>query len=123
MIKLDHHAGLTHTLQELAAQGQFEAVVLVGEEGLPLAIGSSGYSAETVAAMVALVKSHVQRTQMELELGILDEVSIVAEDKVRLVCRYFSVGAEALTLAVMVPPHQSYRHLTNQAIKKIKAML
>jgi predicted regulator of Ras-like GTPase activity (Roadblock/LC7/MglB family) len=123
MIQLDQQAGLTHTLQEVADQGHFEAVVLVGDEGLPLAIGSSTYSAETVAAMVTLVKGLVEQTQAELGLGTVDEVSIAAEDKVQLVCRYFSVAHEALTLAVIAPANQSYRRLTNKAIREIKAIL
>ena len=123
MIQRHKQASLAHTLREVANQGDFEAVVLVGDEGLPLAIGSSTYSAETVAAMVTLVKGLVEQTQAELGLGTVDEVSIAAEGRVQLVCRYFSVAHEKLTLALIAPLDQSYRRLTSKAIKEIKAIL
>jgi predicted regulator of Ras-like GTPase activity (Roadblock/LC7/MglB family) len=114
---------LARTLENLSDQGRFESAVLSSGEGLPLAVGSSAYDTDTLAAMVALVRGFVQQAQAELRLESIDEVSIVTEDKVRLVCRYFTVGEEALTLAVIAPPDQSYRRLTNWALRKIKTIL
>ena len=123
MNQVDRQASLTHILQETSDRGHFEAAVLVDAEGLPLAAGSSAHDAETVAALVTLVKGLVERSQAQLGLGAVEEVSIVAEDKMRVVCRYFSVGDEAVTLAAIAPSNQSYRRLTNRAIKEIRAIL
>jgi hypothetical protein len=54
-------------------------------------------------------------------LDELDEVSIAQADKMRLICRHFSVGEERVILAAIAPPHQTYRRLTNRAIKRIRS--
>jgi predicted regulator of Ras-like GTPase activity (Roadblock/LC7/MglB family) len=114
-------------LQELIAQGSIRAAVLVSADGLPLAAATPMNAArpkvfdpDELAAMVSLVRDVVETTQRRLAMSAVDEVSVVAEDRVRLVCRYFTVGSEAMILAVVAPPQQTYRRLTNQAIRAIR---
>jgi hypothetical protein len=53
----------------------------------------------------------------------MDEVSLVDDDKFRLVCRGFNVEDSQFILTVIVPPNKTYRRLTNEAIKEIEKII
>lgn len=110
-------------LQEINAQGEFVASVLASEDGLPIAAAPtpSPYDADTIAAMVTLVKDFITQAQARIGLAEVDEVSIIVGDRSRLVCRYFTAGAQPFVLTVLAPPHQSYRRLTTRAVREIQA--
>ncbi|MFQ6001296.1 MAG: roadblock/LC7 domain-containing protein, partial [Anaerolineae bacterium] len=72
----------------------FEASVLASGDGLPIATVPSDYDFQTIAAMVAVLASVAGETQSRVGLGQLDEVSVLADDRIRLVCRYFTTGEE-----------------------------
>ena len=116
----NRQAALVRILEEMNEQGQFGTSVLVSADGLPLASVTSHFEAETTAAMVALVKNVAHRARAYIGLQQVDEVSIVDDDKMRLVCRPFTVGDEELVLTVVAPPYRTYRRLTNRAIREIK---
>ncbi len=101
--------------------GHFTTSVLASEDGLPVAAAPSPspYDTDTLAAMVTLVKDFIQQTQTRLGLAEVDEVSIVVGDRSRLICRYFIAEGRPFVLALIAPPHQSYRRLTSQAIREL----
>jgi predicted regulator of Ras-like GTPase activity (Roadblock/LC7/MglB family) len=107
-------------LREMNEEGRFKASVLLSAEGLPLSAASSPFDAETISAMVALLRNTVEQARKSIGLDEVDEVSIVQADSMRLICRCFTLGDEELTLSVIAPPHQTYRRLTNRAISRIK---
>ncbi len=109
-------------LARMNAAGNFTSSVLASEDGLPIAVAPSPspHDANTVAAMVTLVKDFVQQTQTRLGLAEVDEVSIVVSDRSRLVCRYFTLDRRPFVLAVIAPPQQTYRRLTSAAIREIE---
>jgi predicted regulator of Ras-like GTPase activity (Roadblock/LC7/MglB family) len=119
---LTDEAELGRILGEMKEGGNFKASLLVNMEGLPLSCISSPFDNETIAAMVALVKNTIRQAREQIGLDDVDEVSVVQGDKMRLVCRYFVAGGEELILAAIAPPHQTYRRLTNQAIRQVKVM-
>lgn len=95
--------------------------MLASSDGLPIATVPSDYDTDITAAMVALLRSVARETQDQVGMAQLDEVSIRANDRIRLVCRYFSANDEDFILAVVVPSHRRYyRRLTNRAIKEIE---
>ena len=106
-------------LHKMNKEGNFKAAVLSLEDGLPLVSSPAHYEDETTAAMVALLSETVKRINRQLHLPQLDEISIVGDDRTRLACRYFTVDDHELLLTVLAPPDQSYRRLTNRAIKEI----
>lgn len=108
-------------LSRMNNEGQFTATVLASDDGLPVAAvpTPSPYSADTMAAMVTLVKGFIQDTQSQLGLAEVDEVSIVVGDRSRLICRYFTAGDRPLVLAIIAPPGRTYRRLTTRAIHEI----
>lgn len=113
-------ASLPRILREMSEQGRFKASVLVTVDGLPVAVVASPFDNETIAAMVALVKNTIQQAREHIGMDEIDEVSIVQGDKMRLICRYLVIGDEELILSVIAPPHQTYRRLTNRALREIK---
>ncbi len=113
-------ASLLRILRAMNEEGRFKASVLVSGEGLPVAVVASPFDNDTIAAMVALVKNTIQQAREQIGLDEIDEVSIVQGDKMRLICRYLVAGDEELILAVIAPPHQTYRRLTNRALRQIK---
>ncbi|NIN65582.1 MAG: hypothetical protein GTO63_12970 [Anaerolineae bacterium] len=113
-------ASLLRILRAMNEEGHFKASVLVSADGLPVAVVASPFDNDTIAAMVALVKNTIQQAREQIGLDEIDEVSIVQGDKMRLICRYLVAGDEELILAVIAPPYQTYRRLTNRALKQIK---
>jgi predicted regulator of Ras-like GTPase activity (Roadblock/LC7/MglB family) len=106
-------------LNKLNEEGQFDAAVLSLKDGLPLASSQLHYEDDMAAVMVTLLNEAAHKINRELNLSQLDEISIVGDDRTRLVCRYFSVDGSDLLLTVVAPPDRAYRRLTNQTIKEI----
>jgi predicted regulator of Ras-like GTPase activity (Roadblock/LC7/MglB family) len=109
-------------LTQMNADGHFSASVLASQDGLAIASAPtpSPYDADTVAAMVAMVKDFILQTQTRLGMAEVDEVSMVVGDRSRLVCRYFAAGEQPFVLAVLTPPNATYRRLTTRAIHEIQ---
>jgi predicted regulator of Ras-like GTPase activity (Roadblock/LC7/MglB family) len=112
-------------LMRLNEEGGFTASVLASDDGLPVAVAPAcpPYDADTIAAMVTLVKSFVRETQTRLGLAEVDEMSLVVGDRSRLVCRYFSALNKSFVLTTLTSPGTSYRRLTTKAIRQIIAAL
>ncbi len=117
---MDLEVRLERILRLMNEEGHFKASVLVSAEGLPLSSVSSPFDAETMAAMVSLVRSTIERARQSIGLDEIDEVSVVQADRMRFICRCFRVEEEELVLAVVAPPYQTYRRLTNRAINRIR---
>jgi len=111
-----------HILEKMASLGHFRAVVLASTGGLPIATASPSGQPDVTAAMVALLQGVSRETREQLGLPDLDEVTIVARDRTRLVCRYFTIGDEDLILAVIVEPNGYYRSATAWAMREIDAL-
>jgi predicted regulator of Ras-like GTPase activity (Roadblock/LC7/MglB family) len=107
-------------LEKMNKQGNFGAAVLSMRDGLPLASSPAHYEDEMAAAMVTLLNEAIKRFNQQLNLPQVDEISIVGDDRTRLVCRYFNVNGHELMLTVLTPPDQSYRLLTTRVIKEIE---
>jgi predicted regulator of Ras-like GTPase activity (Roadblock/LC7/MglB family) len=119
-VNSSEETSLEQILREMNEEGHFKASVLLGEEGLPLSSASSPFDTETISAMVALLSNTVEQARRSIGLDEVDEVSIVQADKMRLICRCFTLGDEELILSIIAPPHQTYRRLTNRAISRIR---
>lgn len=114
---------LSDIVTEMHADGDFSISVLASKEGLPIATAPRGHNSDLAAAIIALLQKVSDETQGELGMASVDEVTIRDQDRLRLVCRNFFAGKEELILAALVPPDHYYRHVTNQAIKRIQESL
>jgi predicted regulator of Ras-like GTPase activity (Roadblock/LC7/MglB family) len=119
-VNASDESSFAHILQEMNEQGRFKASVLVSAEGLPISSVASPFDTDIIAAMVALLKVTIEQARENIGLDEVDEVSLVQGDRMRLICRCFVAGDEELILAVIAPPFQTYRRLTNRAISRIR---
>jgi hypothetical protein len=110
-------------LRNLNEEGQFLASLVADVQGLPVAAMDSEYENERIAALSALVRDVSHRAETQLGFKKTDEVSLVDDDKVRLVCRYFKVGDQTYILSCVVPAYQTYRRLTNTALREIEKIM
>ncbi len=112
-------------LMHVNEEGGFTASVLASDDGLPVAVAPAcpPYDADTIAAMVTLVKSFIRETQTRLGLAEVEEMSWVVGDRSRVVCRYFSALNRSFVLTTFTSPGTSYRRLTSKAIRQIIAAL
>ncbi len=117
---LKKQVAFENILQEMNHAGNFKAAVLSTTEGLSLASAPTGYEDEMAAAMVALLNKVAGQARRQLNLAQVDELSLVGDDRTRLICRYFSIAGQDLVLAVLTPPDHYYRRLTNRAIREIR---
>lgn len=106
-------------LKRLNIEGQFLASLVADVQGLPIAAMDSEYDTEMIAALSALVRDVSHRAETQLHFKKMDEVSLVDDDKLRLVCRYFQVGDRTYILSCVIPAYQTYRRLTSTAIREI----
>ncbi len=110
---------LTQVLKDMNAKGSFSASVLATAGGLTVAVAPTDFEAQTVAAMVALVREAVDRAQARIGMGRVDELSALDGRGTRLVCRYFDAAGEPLILAVVIPVGREYRKFTDEAIRRL----
>lgn len=112
-------ATLTQVLKDMNAKGSFTASVLATAGGLVVAVAPADFEAQTVSAMVALVREAVERAQARIGMARVDELSALDGKGTRLVCRYFDVEGEPLILAAVVPVGREYRRFTDEAIRRL----
>lgn len=110
-------------LKRLNREGQFLASLVADVQGLPIAAVDSQYNTEMIAALSALVRDVSHRAETQLGFKKMDEVSLVDDDKVRLVCRYFTVGDSMYILSCVIPAQQTYRRLTSTALREIEKIM
>ena len=112
-------------LKAINQRGGFIATVVTDGDGLPLVIASQTESsdlAEMLAAVAPLVQRMVKRSNERAGLSEANEVIINNDDGSRLICRFFTVGQQALILACVVPDQVAYRRVMNDAISAVSKL-
>jgi len=114
---------LEKVLASISSEGDFKAAIISTLDGFSLAAQAEDFDDVKLSAISAIVQDVSRKAEFYIGFKRMDEVSLVDDDKFRLVCRMFDVGENTFILSVVVPPHQSYRKLTNDAIKQITVLL
>ncbi|MDQ7054967.1 MAG: hypothetical protein Q9P14_19555 [candidate division KSB1 bacterium] len=102
-------------MQAIVNLGNFEAVFLFTDEGLPLAKATAQESSdEDRLAEMSLTFQNVKNLATSLG-GIqrLKEVFIEGENHRKVVFRFFHALGNDLVLAAIIPPKRAYRKVTN----------
>ncbi len=102
-------------MQAIVNLGNFEAVFLFTDEGLPLAKATAQDSSdEDRLAEMSLTFQNVKNLATSLG-GIqrLKEVFIEGENHRKVVFRFFHALGNDLVLAAIIPPKRAYRKVTN----------
>jgi predicted regulator of Ras-like GTPase activity (Roadblock/LC7/MglB family) len=111
---------LEDVLNRIVTAGEYEAALLSDTDGLVLAMAAADEMAVMMAAITALLRDAATQARQQLSLANINELSLVGDDRFRVVCRFFQTGmGQPLSLTLVVPPDQAYRRITNQAIADI----
>lgn len=120
---VEQQSKLRNILCEILVEGEYEAALLSDADGLSLAAVGTEEMADMMAAVTALLRDAATHARQRLALAHVNELSLVGDDRFRLVCRFFDTHAgQPLCLTLVVPPDQAYRRITNQAIKKLRSI-
>ncbi len=113
---------LENVLSRTVREEGFVASVLTTPEGLPLssALREDRSLSDILAAVAPVLEQAARRTSTRSGLEEADEVVIRGADRTRLVCRFFVVDGQALTLASIVPKGVAYRRTMNQVIRAVQ---
>lgn len=117
-------AEISELLQIINNAGGFPITILTDRHGFPIASAAApSQDPEKQAAVVALVQKTASQVTDQLGMAQTDEISIFDKEGQKLVCRPFDANGHNLILAVVVPnKDQSYRRLTNKAVRDIRQM-
>ena len=113
---------LADILADMNTAGEFPISIITDKHGFPIASAAvPGQDADTKSAVVALVQKTAAQAQSQLGMAQTDEISLYDAQGQRLICRPFVANGYDMILAVMIlNRRQSYRRLTNQAIRAIR---
>jgi predicted regulator of Ras-like GTPase activity (Roadblock/LC7/MglB family) len=114
---------LEKVLNRITREGDFRASILSTLDGFSIAAVSSQFDDVVISALSSIVQEASKRAETYIGFKRMDEVSLVDDDKFRLVCREFIADEGHFVLTVVVPPYKTYRRLTNVAIREIEKIL
>jgi predicted regulator of Ras-like GTPase activity (Roadblock/LC7/MglB family) len=117
---------LENILLKINQEGEFVTSTISTLDGFAVAAVSSQesrFDEVVLAAISTIVQEASKKAQKFIGFKRMDEVSLVDDDKFRMVCREFSVGEDRFILTSVVPPYKTYRRLTNIAIREIEKIL
>jgi predicted regulator of Ras-like GTPase activity (Roadblock/LC7/MglB family) len=109
----------------LSQQGNVEALILLNDEGIPMAeVGQfTHYNKDAIAALsVVLLQSSELIADFHSDT-VVNETSIRTTNKFRIVSRPFQVEDARMMLVAIVPVSASYRNITNKAVQKIRQLM
>lgn len=113
---------LEKTLNEIVSDERYPAALLSDSDGFLLAEAALDDTSAMMAAVTALLRQAAAQARQQLALPNVNELTLVSDDRFRLVCRFFQLPTgQSLSLTVMVAPDASYRRVTNNAIKEIQS--
>ena len=108
-------------LNQVVTLGNYESAYFFSNEGLPLGnIRATGVVTEMQAVEISIMMLEIKKAMKSI-LGMdhLHEMVIESADGRKLVFRFIAFYGEAAILVCVVPPHKSYRGLTNRIQKAI----
>ena len=114
---------LESILHRINQEGEFRASIISTLDGFSIASASSQLDDVVISALSSIVQETSNRAEKYMGFKRMDEVSLVDDDKFRLVCRGFNVEDSQFILTVLVPPNKTYRRLTNEAIKELEKII
>lgn len=112
-------------LLRLCADGEFEALMLFNEEGIPMAeVGNAvHYNKDALGALSVLLQQSAELIKDFHSETLVNETAIRTTSKFRIVSRSFVVENLKLILVAIVPQNRPYRDITNKAVYTIQQLL
>jgi hypothetical protein len=112
-------------LKKISKESGFETLLLFNDEGFPMVqIPSSFKYNKDDFTIVSSMLNDAAKTAENLDSSIkIDEVSIVAQNKSKIVGRIFYVNETRFNLVAMVPAEITHRKFTNKAVRTLSNIL
>ena len=108
-------------LGDILEEGDYEVALLSDSDGFAIAAAPFDRMTDMTAAMTALLRDTANQAHHHLKLSNINELSMVTDNRLRFVCRFFYTDAgQSLTLTVMALADQPYRRITNHAVTRLK---
>ncbi len=110
-------------LSILHQDGGYISTYILSGEGYALGGVLKDYDEHKAAELIRIVKTISDESAPRLGLGVVDEVSFVEDDKIRIALRPFNVGkstTQLLILVVVMMINQPYRMLTDKAVVSLR---
>jgi len=98
----------------------FHEVMLVDGDGLIVAAVPDSSQSQDTAALVAQMARMANRTVDKANVGDSEEITVRTQTGMRLICRPFEMGYQAVSLICTLPYDRAYRQMTNSAIYTIQ---
>lgn len=114
---------LESVLNRINQEGDFKASIISTLDGFSVAGAAAEFDEVRMAAISAIVQDVSKKAELYIGFKRMDEVSLVDDDKFRLVCREFEVEGQQFILTVLVPPYKTYRRVTNIALRDLERIL
>jgi len=111
-------------LQALNRSGDYPLSLVCTDEGLLIASAGSGMDSDQLAGLTSLFDDIVTRAHRDLEMGRVDEVTLLGAGHGRLVVRPLVLhGALRFFLVLQADPGATWRRNTNRACVALRAPL
>lgn len=121
----DHtvQGAITDQLHAMNVTGDYPTSLVCTEEGLLIASAGESMSDEELAGFTALFDDIVVRAGRDLGMGGIDEVTLLDENRGRLVIRPLYVEELRLFLVVRVPARTTWRRNTNRLCARLPKLM
>lgn len=115
---------ITSLLETTCTAGGYHELLVCTDDGLLIAATSDAPSADELAGITSLFDTIVQRATRDLSMETIDEVTMLAPSRGRVVVRPLSIeGEQRFFLVAWVPRQATWRRYTNQLARQLSTML
>lgn len=124
MSKTNLYKEIDSLITAIATLANFSSVVVCTDGGLLVASTGEGADPDQLAALTSLFDDIVTRSCRDLELDLVDEVTMLDPKWGRLVVRPLNLEGETrFFVVVRVKPRATWRANTNTLMKRLRALL
>ena len=120
---MSRQVSLTDLLHELTEGCGYDSALVCTDEGLLVACTGDLPTSEELAGVVGLVEDVVVRSERDLGVQRVDEVTLLDPGRGRMVIRPLLVDGARFHLVVRVPAKSTWRRNTNRVSRQVTRIL
>lgn len=124
-MSIDASRDLWSLLHEAVDEGAFGCALVSTQQGLPVAAaGASSHLVDSLAAICGIFDDVVRRATHDLDVDVVDEVTLRDADRARIVVRPLGETEDLrMFLVVEVPSGRTWRRVTNRLCRSLPPLL
>lgn len=120
---MSRQMSLTELLEQLTQECAYDSALVCTDEGLLVACTGDLPTSEELAGVVGLVEDVVVRSERDLGVERVDEVTLLDPGRGRLVIRPLLVEGQRFHLVVRLPSRSTWRRNTNRVSREVVKIL